>query len=184
MRHKFLKKLKIKRNDIKKDLIYFAIPSLIIFLIGLVLCDQEGAVSGFWGNVWSVVIHPNKLSILPVQVTTGMILIISGLIIMLVGQVTLWKNYSGTVIIRKDHKLITHGIYSFSRNPIYLGAIIVVVIGLPIYAASLYGFFTLSLLIPVTLNRIRMEEKLLTEEFQDDFKKYRESTKKLFPFIY
>ena len=184
MRQKILKILEIKRNAIRKDLLYFALPSLIVFIIGLAFCNEGEALSGFWGNIWNLVKHPKKLSMFPVQSIIGITLIISGLMIMTVGQVTLWRNYSGTVVIRIDHKLITHGIYRFTRNPIYLGAIIFVVIGLPLYAASPYGFFTMLFLIPITLNRIRMEEKLLTEEFQDEFQKYKESTKKLIPFIY
>jgi protein-S-isoprenylcysteine O-methyltransferase Ste14 len=40
------------------------------------------------------------------------------------------------------------------------------------------------LLIPVFLNRIRREEALLIEEFGAEYETYRESTKKLIPFIY
>ena len=58
------------------------------------------------------------------------------------------------------------------------------VTGLPVYAASMYGFLTSLLLIPIILNRIRLEEELLTEEFQDAYQKYKETTKKLIPFIY
>ncbi len=102
---------------------------------------------------------------------------------MLVSQATLWRNYSATVVIRADHQLITHGIYRFTRNPIYLGGIMVVT-GMPVYAASLYGFLTMLILVPIILNRIKMEEKLLTEEFGDAYRMYKEATKKLIPFIY
>ncbi len=102
---------------------------------------------------------------------------------MIVGQVTLWKNYSATVVIKKGHQLITHGIYRFTRNPIYLGAIMIV-IGLPVFVASFYGLVTMLVLIPIILNRIRLEEKLLTEEFQELYLKYKETTKKLIPLIY
>ena len=56
--------------------------------------------------------------------------------------------------------------------------------GIPAYAASLRGFLSSLVLIPIVLNRIRLEEKLLTEEFQDAFVRYKEKTKKLIPFIY
>lgn len=102
---------------------------------------------------------------------------------MIIGQVTLRRNYSGTVVIREDHQLITHGIYRFTRNPMYMG-LIMVVTGLPVYTASLYGFLTSLVLIPIILNRIRLEEKLLTAEFQEAYQKYKETTKKLIPFIY
>ena len=102
---------------------------------------------------------------------------------MVVSQVTLWKNYSGFVVIKKGHKLITHGIYRYTRNPIYLG-LFVVVTSLPVYAASLYGFLVMLVLIPITLNRVRLEEQLLAEEFKDEYREYRETTKRLIPFIY
>ena len=56
--------------------------------------------------------------------------------------------------------------------------------GLPLYAASMYGFLISLLLIPIILNRIRLEEELLTEEFVDAYQKYKETTIKLIPFIY
>jgi protein-S-isoprenylcysteine O-methyltransferase Ste14 len=39
-------------------------------------------------------------------------------------------------------------------------------------------------LIPIFLNRIRMEEEMLTEEFGDAHRMYMETTRKLIPFIY
>ena len=182
----FLKRHRIVRNAIRDDILQFAIPGMTVFIIELQFCARDGArngLSGFWGTVWSLVKQPQNLSMFSVQSIIGLALIIIGLIIMIVGQATLFRNYSGTVLIRVDHQLITHGIYRFTRNPIYLGAIMVFT-GLPVYTASLYGFLTMLILIPIILNRIRLEEKLLTEEFQDAFQKYKETTKKLIPFIY
>lgn len=176
----FLKRHGIVRNAIKKDIFYFALPWLTVWVIGLRFCGDR--LSGFWGTIWGLVKQPQNLFMFPVQSIIGLALVIIGLIIMIVGQATLWRNYSGTVIIRVDHQLITHGIYRFTRNLIYLGAIMVF-IGLPVYVASLYGFLTMLVLIPIILNRIRLEEKLLTEEFPDAFQKYKETTKKLIPFI-
>jgi protein-S-isoprenylcysteine O-methyltransferase Ste14 len=59
-----------------------------------------------------------------------------------------------------------------------------VCIGVPVYASSLYGLLIMSALIPVVLNRIRIEERLLTDEFGDAYRTYKESTRKLIPFIY
>ena len=60
----------------------------------------------------------------------------------------------------------------------------VVGIGVPVYVSSLYGLLTMSVLIPIFLNRIRMEERMLTEEFGDAHRTYKETTSKLIPFIY
>ncbi len=182
----FLKRHGIVRNAIRDDILQFAIPGMTVFIIELLFCARDGArngLSGFWGTVWGLVKQPQNLSLFSVQSIIGLALIIIGLIIMIVGQVTLYRNYSGTVVIREDHQLITHGIYRFTRNPIYLGFIMVVT-GLPVYVASLSGFLISLVLTPIILNRIRLEEKLLTEEFTDAFQKYKGTTKKLIPVIY
>jgi len=178
----FLKRHGIVRNAIKEDLLQFALPGITVFVLELIFCGRYGdGISGFWGIVWSLVKQPQNLFVFPVQRIVGLALFFIGLIIMLVGQITLWRNYSQTVVIRVDHQLITHGIYRFTRNPIYLGLIMAAVAGLPVYAASPYGFLTSLVLIPILLNRIRLEEKLLTEEFQDAYQRYKETTGKLIP---
>jgi len=180
----FLKRHGIVRNAIRKDMLQFALPAMTVFVMGLFFCGRYGnGLSGFWGIIWGLVKQPQNLFMFPVQSIIGLALFIIGLTIMIVGQATLWRNYSGTVVIRENHQLITHGIYRFTRNPIYLGFIMVIT-GLPVYAASLYGFLAMLVLIPIILNRIRLEEKLLTEEFQNSYQKYKETTKKLIPFIY
>lgn len=178
----FLKRHGIVRNAIRKDIFQFALPGMTVLIIELLFCVRDGA-RGFWGTVWGLVRQPQTLSMLPVHSIIGVALFFIGLSIMLVGQITLWQNYSGTVVIRENHQLITHGIYRFTRNPIYLGCIMALT-GLPVYATSLYGFLTSLVLIPIILNRIRLEEKVLTEEFQDAYLKYKETTRKLIPFIY
>ena len=177
----FLARHGIVRNAIRKDLLQFAIPAIIIFFMELIFCADS--LTGIWGTSWGLVKQPQNLSMFPVLRIVGLALFIIGLTIMLAGQITLRRNYSGTVVIREDHQLVTHGIYRFTRNPIYLG-LIMVVTGIPVFAASGYGFLISLLLIPIILNRIRLEEELLTEEFQDAYLKYKESTKKLIPFIY
>jgi protein-S-isoprenylcysteine O-methyltransferase Ste14 len=59
-----------------------------------------------------------------------------------------------------------------------------VCIGVPVYVSSLYGLLIMSVLIALVLNRIRIEERMLTDEFGDAYRKYREATSKLIPFIY
>ena len=162
-------------------MLQFAIPAIIIFFMELIFCADS--LSGFWGTIWGLVKQPQNLSMFPVLRIVGLALFIIGLIIMLVGQTTLWRNYSGTVVIREDHQLITHGIYRFTRNPMYLG-LIMVVTGIPVFAASMYGFLISLVLIPIILNRIRLEEELLTEEFGDAYRTYKEATSKLIPFVY
>jgi len=179
-----LEKIGIVRSSLKKDLFFFFLPFLTIFILGLGLCQSHGeGLSGIWGTLWELIKQPQNLTEIPWHRIIGLFLFVSGLSIMTISHITLWENYSGFVVIKKDHKLITYGIYRFTRNPIYLG-IFVVFIGLPVYAASLYSFLIMLLQVPIFLNRIRLEEHLLAEEFTDEYQKYKETTKKLIPFIY
>jgi protein-S-isoprenylcysteine O-methyltransferase Ste14 len=178
----FLIRHGIVRSAIRKDILYFALPGITVFTIELLFTVRDG-FSGFWGTIWGLVKQPQDLFMFPVGSIIGLTLFIIGLTVMIVGQITLWRNYSSTVVIHKDHQLITHGIYRFTRNPIYLG-LIMGCAGLPAFAASLYGFLTSLVLIPIILNRIRLEEGLLAEEFQDAYQKYKATTKRLIPFIY
>jgi len=167
---KFLAKhgIVIVRQYIKKDIIYFFIPWITIFSLGLILSGLK-----VYAGMMTLSIHN----------IIGLTLSFTGFSIMLIGQVTLWQSYSSMLIIKKGQKLKTHGIYRFTRNPIYFGFILAA-IGMPIFTSSLYGFLVMLLEIPICLSRIRIEQKMLIEEFGDEYRKYIKTAKKLVPFIY
>jgi protein-S-isoprenylcysteine O-methyltransferase Ste14 len=170
------------RNAIKEDMLYFAIPALFVFTTGLVVSSLDGN-GRLMNKLWELVSQREKLNSLSAPKILGLALFISGLTTAIIAQITLKRSYSGTLVIKEDHQLITHGIYRFTRHPVYLG-VIIGVIGLPVYASSMYGLLIMSALIPIFLNRIRMEERLLIEEYGDAYRAYMETTRKLIPFIY
>ncbi len=178
----FLARHRIVRNAIREDVLYFAIPALFVFCAGLVVSGRDG-YDGLLSKIWELVMQPRSLYLLSVPNIVGLVFCVVGLTTALVAVGTLKRSYASTLVIREDHQLITHGIYRFTRHPVYLG-VIIVVMGVPMYASSLYGFLTMSVLIPLFLNRIRIEERVLTEEFGDAYRMYRETTSKLIPFIY
>lgn len=179
---KILIKLGIVKNSIVKDIFCFAIPALIVFTAELVFCSRDG-FTDFWRSIWNLIKYPNAILELSASRVVGYLLLFSGFAIMIAGQLTLFRNYSGTVVIKQDHKLITRGVYRFTRNPIYLGGIFVL-IGIAVYTPSLNGLITSFLIIPILLIRINLEEKLLKEHFDEDYSTYMEKTKRLIPFIY
>jgi len=177
----YLAKHRIVRNAIKKDLLYFAIPALLIFTAGLAV-SVYGWV-GLLETIWNLIRQPRSIVMLSAPHLVGIALFVIGFAILLAGHITLWRNYSSTLVIREDHQLITRGIYHFTRHPIYLGTLMAC-IGLPVYASSLSGILIMSALIPVFLLRIKIEERLLIEEFGDAYLMYKEATSTLIPFIY
>jgi len=161
----------IKRNAIWKDLLFFLLPWFFIITLGAVVSVWEFAREG-----------DPELKLSPLSIL-GLLFIIFALPIVLLAAFTLGRSYSSTLVIRKDHKLIQHGIYKYIRHPIYFGTILVF-LGIPLILASLYGFVTMVLVIPLLLNRIRNEEKLLIEEFGAEYERYRETSRKLIPYLF
>jgi protein-S-isoprenylcysteine O-methyltransferase Ste14 len=171
VRRGFLTRHGIKRNAIREDVLTFLIPWIFVLFAGM-------GVSG-----WDLVRRQASLYESSAQNMVGLMLIVIGLTIALVAQITLWRNYSSTLVIREDHQLIAHGVYRFVRHPIYLGSTMACM-GIPVYVSSLFGLLVMSALIPIFLNRIRIEERMLTDEFGDAYREYKETTRKLIPFIY
>ena len=159
------------RNTIRKDVLFFALPAVLVLAAGTAVM------------VWDLARQQGSLTILSVQGMVGLALVFIGGTFSLVAAVTLRRFYSSTLIISEDHQLMTHGVYRFTRHPIYLGTLMVMM-GLPVFVPSLYGLLTMSALIPLFLNRITREEEMLTEEFGDRYQQYQEATSKLIPLIY
>ena len=167
------------RKITKEDLLVFALPGIIVYSAG-------AAVS-----VWDLVVRlkgldhvsSQSLNLLSLQGIIGLALVASGLVLNLVAAGTLGWFYSSTLVIRSDHRLITHGVYRFARHPIYLG-LEMVSIGMPMTLSSWHGLLIMLILIPIVLNRIRMEERMLIGEFGDEYRAYQRATKKLIPFVY
>ena len=101
--------------------------------------------------------QPWDLSVLSAQSIVGLALILLGYAILLTGRFTIRQFRSSTLVIREGHELVTHGIYRLIRHPMYLG-IILVAMGVPISASSLKGLLIMSVIVPIFLVRIRIEE--------------------------
>jgi protein-S-isoprenylcysteine O-methyltransferase Ste14 len=161
----------IKRNAIRKDLFSFLIPWIAIMYLAM-------AVS-LWESAW---VRDSQVTLSALFIT-GIILIAIGLTIALVAVFTLRRSYSSSLVIREDHQLIRHGIYRYVRHPVYSGTC-VALFGMPLCLSSLFGLGIMLLVIPLFLNRIKIEEALLIEEFGAEYESYRETTRKLIPFVY
>jgi protein-S-isoprenylcysteine O-methyltransferase Ste14 len=178
----FLTRHRIVRGVFQEDLLYFGLPAIFICIAGLAVSARDGLVE-LPGTMWNLSKQPQSIALLSVPNFVGIFLFVSRFVILLIAHFTLGRFHSSTLIIREDHRLITHGIYHLTRHPIYLG-VLMVSIGLPVYASSLYGLLIMSALILVFLIRIRIEERLLIKEFGDDYQTYKRATSKLMPFIY
>jgi protein-S-isoprenylcysteine O-methyltransferase Ste14 len=106
-----------------------------------------------------------------------------GMSVLLAALHNLGRQYSGYVTLQEDHKLVQHGVYGVIRHPIYLRALLSGV-GTPLIFRSWLVFPMLALAMVFVGFRIRQEEKLLAEEFGEEFEAYRRRTWRLIPFVY
>jgi protein-S-isoprenylcysteine O-methyltransferase Ste14 len=93
----------------------------------------------------------------------------------------LGTNWSITLEVREEHRLVTHGIYRRIRHPMY-AALLLYSLGIALVlpnwiAAPSYGV-VLSLLIAF---RLGPEERMMLEEFGEDYEAYRARTRRLVP---
>ncbi len=153
----------------KRDLLFF-FPAFIAWLFAFL-------IPSFW-NLQA----PLYTLKTPTDIA-GTTIFIAGLLIRVIAQATLKRNYSGTLRIRGGHTLITHGIYSHVRHPVYTG-VILSALAIPIYTTSLPGLLIALLGIPLFNYRIGNEEKMLIQEYGDQYLEYMKTTPKLIPSIY
>jgi protein-S-isoprenylcysteine O-methyltransferase Ste14 len=109
---------------------------------------------------------------LPLQL--GTIWLYSGIIVCLFGMIFTSVAILNFATSQKD-KVITKGLYRFTRNPTYIGMILMQ-IGLGI-ACSSWLFLVLTVVMMILLNaNLSAEERYCLYRFGDDYQKYKNST--------
>jgi protein-S-isoprenylcysteine O-methyltransferase Ste14 len=114
----------------------------------------------------------------------GLILIILGIIIRVNAITTLGKYFTVNLDVRDDQHLVKKGLYNYIRHPSYAGALLSF-LGLGISFNNWIS--TLAIIIPVfsaIMYRIRIEERLMLEQFGQEYLDYKKCTRRLIPMIY
>jgi protein-S-isoprenylcysteine O-methyltransferase Ste14/rhodanese-related sulfurtransferase len=117
-----------------------------------------------------------------VQMTLGAMIGLAGLTLVVVSYRALGKNFRVFAAPRRNGKLVTSGIYSKVRHPMYTGAILLLG-GWVLFFGSLWGaplWLAFSTLYFVKSVR---EERILNERFPE-YGEYRKRTWKFLPYVY
>ena len=139
-------------------------PILVLILV----------VSSFLSSKKIDVIH------IPHQTLVSILILLIGILILII-PVTNFIKYKTTIDpieFKKVNKLVTSGIYKYSRNPMYLGLLLIVIsssiLYLNIYSVSTPIFFY------YWINRfqIQREEIFLTEKFGKEYLSYNTKTRR------
>ncbi len=103
-----------------------------------------------------------------------------GVIFWIYSQAVLDKYWSPQLQVQKEHRIITAGPYGVIRHPIYT-AMFFWVIGLALFSANLVFVLLALLTIFGLILRVPKEEKMMIEQFGDEYTKYMKITGKFFP---
>jgi protein-S-isoprenylcysteine O-methyltransferase Ste14 len=114
----------------------------------------------------------------------GIGLIVTGFEIRITSILTLRKYFSYSVSKLEDQQLIEQGIYRYIRHPGYLGQLLLF-LGI---ATSLSNWASiLAMTIPVSvgfLNRIKVEERFMVEQFGEKYMGYMKKSKRIIPLVF
>ncbi len=102
----------------------------------------------------------------------GVVILVPSFALWFLARVQLGSSFS----VRPQAKeLVTHGLYSRVRHPVYLFGSLGI-LGVILYTGHLQWLSVFALLVLLQLFRIRKEEKVLQEKFGDAYFEYRRKT--------
>ena len=109
----------------------------------------------------------------------GTIMIVSGAVINILGRKQLGRNWANHIKIYDNHTLITKGVYSIARHPLYSSIMLMLFGGSVAYANWLCAVLTAVVFIPMMNYRAKQEEEMLMGKFPE----YKEYMKKVRRFL-
>ncbi len=131
------------------------------------------------GGLISAKLYPNNLW----MDSVGIVICLLGVGLAVWARSVLGKNWSGRVMLQKEHHLITEGPYNLVRHPIYFGVLMAMfgsslvigqIFGLAYFIFSAFGLWIKS----------GQEEALLTTQFPNDYLQYKQKVKMLLPYLF
>ena len=139
-------------------------PILVLILV----------VSSFLSSKKIDVIH------IPNQTLTSILILLIGILILIipVSKFIKSKTTIDPIKFKKVNKLVTSGIYKYSRNPMYLGLLLIVISSSILYL-NIYSVIT-PMIFYYWINRfqIKREEIFLTEKFGKEYLLYMTRTRR------
>jgi len=169
-------RLRCRNNDVVKNRMgRLEIALMVLATIGFV-------VPLLWVASSILAIADYSLHLVPF--IAGTFCLALGLLLFFRSHATLGTNWSVTLKVQGGHELITHGIYSHVRHPMYL-ALLLYSLGqalvVPNYVAGPSCGVAMAILFVL---RVGIEERLMLDHFGKDYEVYMARTKCIVPGIW
>ncbi len=112
-----------------------------------------------------------NVSVNPYNIS-GLILMPVSLVFFTMARIKLGRAFQ---VSAEANKLVKDGIYRVIRHPIYVFGF-TFILGFILFMQQFYVLIVLLVLIPVQMNRVKKEEKVLEEKFGDEYREYKKGT--------
>lgn len=155
---------------------YFLIDQSISWVLATIFSFIETILETYYFN---------KYKKIKIFFIIGLVMTIIGQIFRIAGIYTGKKNFTHKISQKKkkEHKLVTNGVFSISRHPSYFGFYLWS-IGIEIMCCNPICFIAFTfILFKFFKNRILLEEKLLIQFFGEEYLEYKKKVGILIPFI-
>lgn len=111
----------------------------------------------------------------------GVVIMLASLWLFLKSHRDLGQNWSVSLELRKGHQLVSHGVYRWVRHPMYTSIWLWGLAQGMMLANWLAGWAVIPAFAAMYFIRTPREERLMCEEFGDDYREYTRRTGRLFP---
>ncbi len=112
---------------------------------------------------------------------TGAFFFASAIFMLGKSHVDLGCNFSPKLQLRKEHSLVTTGVYRKIRHPMYTAHFLWSMAQILLLQNWIAGWSFLVSLLPLYLVRIQEEEQMMLDEFGESYRSYMRKTGRLFP---
>jgi protein-S-isoprenylcysteine O-methyltransferase Ste14 len=120
----------------------------------------------------------------PFPFVVGTLCLALGLWLFYRSHADLGTNWSITLEVREKHTLVTQGVYRLVHHPMYLALFIYAAGQALVVPNWLVGPSYGVAMILIFAFRLRPEERMMLEEFGEDYRAYTETTKRLIPGVW
>jgi len=147
----------------------------------LALATLSGIPSFVW--IFTPWLQFADYSLPAASLIVGGLMMANGCWIIYGGHQAIGENFDLRLRIRENHQLVTHGPYRYVRHPIYSGALLFAM-GHTLVVPNLIAgpAFLVGLVILIAF-RIGPEEKMMADQFGEEFETYCQTTARLIPWI-
>ncbi len=112
---------------------------------------------------------------------TGAFIFVSAILMLWKSHADLGLNFSPKLQLRREHFLVTTGVYKKIRHPMYTAHFLWSAAQILLLQNWIAGWGFLVSLLPLYWVRIEEEEQMMLDEFGDSYRSYTRKTGRLFP---